>query len=247
MKKYTILFIIILYYSFCYTQISDTLYYDKDYQKCTKNLAFVYGFQQFDTLFSGIETYYYMNGQLHSITNYLYGSSDGSVKWWYMNGQIKCEGFYKKGIENGHFIYYYSNGNKKEEGFIQNGNKAGIWDEWDENGNRICNYHEMDIKPLFNNAKNEKTSKKLFSEYLENNVQYPEIAINNAIEGKMFVELIINEEGQIENVIISESTNRFMEEEVKRVLLTAPKWTIPMYKNKPTKVRLTFPYNFKLI
>ena len=49
-----------------FSQKTDTVYYDKEWEKCPKDLAFYYGIRKVDATYSGSETAYYITGEKHS-------------------------------------------------------------------------------------------------------------------------------------------------------------------------------------
>ena len=82
--------------------------------------------------------------------------------------------------------------------------------------------------------------------WLARNIEYPEDAAQNNIQGKVFVRFIINEEGEIINPKIVKSVSPSVDAEALRVVRAMPRWT-PGYNNgSPCKVEYTLPVNFKL-
>lgn len=82
--------------------------------------------------------------------------------------------------------------------------------------------------------------------YLSSKIVYPREALANGISGKVLVEFTVDEEGNIINPSIVRSLGYGCDEEVLRVLASMPKWTPGAMNNKPVKVRLTIPVNFRL-
>lgn len=65
--------------------------------------------------------------------------------------------------------------------------------------------------------------------YVQKNVKYPELAKRNNISGTIYVYFIVNEEGKIEDIKITKPLGFGINEEVMRVISSAPGW-------KPLKV-----------
>ena len=225
--------------------MKDTLYYDKDWKECQKDLAFYYGIKDLDKNFSGIEQYYYLTGQKHSLKNILNGSDHGQVIWWFKNEQKWCEGSYKKGLKDGFWTYWYPNGNKQSEGFYKDVEQID-WKYWDEKGNRIYNYEGVDEPPLFEGAKKGKKSLEKLTKYLEKNTKYPKVGAEKAIGGRVKVYFVVDEEGNVTDVKINEGINYYLDEEAKKIIEGLPKWKPAVKDGKNVRVNFILPIFFKL-
>ena len=82
--------------------------------------------------------------------------------------------------------------------------------------------------------------KKLYSE-----IKYPEMARKAEIEGKVFVEFIVNEQGEVENPIILRGIGGGCDEEVLRVIKKM-KFTPGIQNGKFVKVRMHQAVTFEL-
>ncbi len=69
-----------------FSQTTETIYYNKEWEKCTKDLAFYYGIRKVDATYSGSEVAYYITGEKHSKKILKNGSEQGEASWWYKNG-----------------------------------------------------------------------------------------------------------------------------------------------------------------
>ena len=88
---------------------------------------------------------------------------------------------------------------------------------------------------------------KALSKYLAENIIYPKDAKEKGIEGKVYLQFIINEEGSVTDVkIIRKSVNSSLDEEAIRVVKTMPKWIPGKQNGKIVKVQFTLPIIFKL-
>jgi TonB family protein len=229
-----------------FSQSIDTLYYNKDWDECSKELAFYYGIKELDSSHSGIENYYYLAGEKHSRKEIMNGSQHGNAIWWYKNGQKWCEGTYNKGIKEGLFTYWYPNGNKEEEGYYENDKRKENWKYFDKTGKRLFSYNKVDKPPLFMNAKKGKKSIKLLLKYLQQNTNYPDIGKEKGIEGKVIVGFTINEIGSVIDVVIIDGINYYLDEEAKRIIESLPKWKPAFQNGENVRVRFNIPINFKL-
>ena len=82
--------------------------------------------------------------------------------------------------------------------------------------------------------------------YIASHLQYPEIAIENGLQGKVYVQFVINKSGEVENVSVARSVDAALDKEAIRVIQSLPKWKPGMQRGKPVRVFYTVPIYFKL-
>ena len=83
--------------------------------------------------------------------------------------------------------------------------------------------------------------------YITNNIEYPQDAIDNNVEGVVNVRFGVDENGNISNVsTIGNKLGHGLEEEAIRVVSKMPKWTPGQVKGKNVKTWRTLPINYKL-
>lgn len=82
--------------------------------------------------------------------------------------------------------------------------------------------------------------------HIAQNVVYPEIAKENGLSGKVFVQFVINQRGEVENVKIARGVDPALDKEAIRVVQSLPKWKPGSQRGKPVKVSYTVPINFQL-
>jgi len=247
MKKQLILitfFAFIALNTFC--QQTDTIFYDKEFKECKKDMSFYYGFKYLDSEFTGIEKYYYNNNQMHSLKNIKTGHEHGSVTWWYKNGKKWCDGNFQNGIKHGAWIFYHENGQKSTEGYYNLGKKGKEYKKWDENGNELVDYLVVDKKPLFGGKKNYKKSEKALNKYIAKNAEYPEIAIKNDLETKVQIKFIIDEKGKVCNIEVTKKGNYILEQKAIEIIESLPDWKPAEHNGKKVRVPFGIPINFKL-
>jgi TonB family protein len=86
--------------------------------------------------------------------------------------------------------------------------------------------------------------RKAYRQYLEQNLKYPEQALNNKVEGRVTVQFTVESSGQMSNFKILRGLGYGCEEEVLRLIREGPKWK-PSRRNTEAvsdkvKVRLKF-------
>jgi len=82
--------------------------------------------------------------------------------------------------------------------------------------------------------------------FLSSNVKYPAQAQREKIQGKVFVNYIVNEDGTISKVTIARGVHYLLDEEAIRVVKSMPKWIPGKLNGNPVKVSYTVPINFAL-
>lgn len=83
--------------------------------------------------------------------------------------------------------------------------------------------------------------------YIVNNIVYPEDAVDNGVEGTVFVMFTIDENGKVGNAKTSGSAFGYgLEDEAVRVVKSMSAWTPGMNKGKKVNAWYTLPITFKL-
>lgn len=82
--------------------------------------------------------------------------------------------------------------------------------------------------------------------YIAKSVKYPEEALKNNIQGKVFLSFIVETSGQITNVKVERALGGGTDEEAVRLLEASPKWDPGYVDNTPVRVKYNLPIGFKL-
>ncbi len=85
-----------------------------------------------------------------------------------------------------------------------------------------------------------------FYEYVGKNMKYPSQARRMGIEGKVFVQFVVDKDGSISQVQAIKGIGAGCDEEAVRVLREAPKWKPGKQRGRPVRVRMVLPITFKL-
>lgn len=83
-------------------------------------------------------------------------------------------------------------------------------------------------------------------DYLHNNLRYPEMARESYIEGRVAVEFVVDEEGNISNVKLARGIGGGCDEEAVRVVKNMPRWQPGRQNGRPVRVLMTLPIMFAL-
>lgn len=85
-----------------------------------------------------------------------------------------------------------------------------------------------------------------FNEYVMQNVKYPTIAAKNGIQGKVYVNFVVDTDGKVKEVSILRGVSTEIDNEVIRVLKNSPSWSPAVDKGVVVKQLFTLPVVFKL-
>ncbi len=82
--------------------------------------------------------------------------------------------------------------------------------------------------------------------WLSKNINYPPIAAENNIQGRVMVSFVVEPNGSISNVKIVRGVDPNLDKEAMRVVGKMPKWKPGMQTGKPVRARFTLPVQFRL-
>jgi protein TonB len=82
--------------------------------------------------------------------------------------------------------------------------------------------------------------------FIVKNVKYPQTAIENKIEGTVYVEFVIEKNGEITNVKVIRNVSPELDEEAVRVVSKMPKWKPATLRGKTVRCRFRLPIRFQL-
>lgn len=87
---------------------------------------------------------------------------------------------------------------------------------------------------------------KKFYRYIGKNLKYPSQARRMGVEGKVYIQFVVEKDGSITDIKILKGIGSGCDEEAVRVLKKAPKWKPGKQRGVPVRVRRSIPIVFKL-
>jgi len=84
------------------------------------------------------------------------------------------------------------------------------------------------------------------ADYLAKNIKYPQMARESGIQGRVFVNFVVEPDGSVSNVTVMRSLGGGCDEEAMRVVKSMPKWKPGKQRGKAVRVSYILPVNFKL-
>lgn len=85
-----------------------------------------------------------------------------------------------------------------------------------------------------------------FYEYVAKNLKYPAQARRMGIEGKVYVQFVVDKDGTLTDVQAIKGIGAGCDEAAVNVISEAPKWKPGKQRGRPVKVRMVLPVIFKL-
>lgn len=82
--------------------------------------------------------------------------------------------------------------------------------------------------------------------YISKHVKYPMEAIENNIQGKVYLRFIVEKSGEVSNVHVERGVHASLDREARRVIANMPKWKPGKNDGKKVRTRVRLPINFTL-
>ena len=85
-----------------------------------------------------------------------------------------------------------------------------------------------------------------FRNWVQQNVKFPQIALENGIQGRVVLSFVIEKDGRLTNIQVLQTPDRSLSEEAIRVLNKSPKWSPGKQRNQVVRVKYTLPVDFRV-
>jgi protein TonB len=126
-------------------------------------------------------------------------------------------------------------------------------EEVEEETDEIFNFAVVENKPVYPGCEKFATEEERFQCFQQNiikhiskNFKFPEMARQMGIQGRVFVNFVIEKNGGISNVTIARGVDPLLDDEAIRVVKTLPKFKPAKQRGKPVRMQYTVPINAKL-
>ena len=104
-------------------------------------------------------------------------------------------------------------------------------------------WNDCDVKPMFLTSNDPSY---FLEKWVYQYLKYPKYAADNGIQGRVLVDFVIDEDGNVKDVRVSRSIHTSLDEEAVRVISASPKWRAGRHRGKKVKVAMTVPVDFRL-
>ena len=85
-----------------------------------------------------------------------------------------------------------------------------------------------------------------FRKWVQDNVRFPQIALENGISGRVVLSFVIEKDGRLTNIQVLMTPDRSLSEEAIRVLNKSPKWAPGKPRTQVVRVKYTLPVDFRM-
>ena len=82
--------------------------------------------------------------------------------------------------------------------------------------------------------------------WLAQNIQYPAVAAENGVQGKVIVRFVVGKDGSVSQASVVRSVDPSLDREALRAVNSMPRWNPGMNNGQPAAVWFTLPVTFKL-
>jgi TonB family C-terminal domain len=103
-----------------------------------------------------------------------------------------------------------------------------------------------EIFVVVENAAGPKEGLNNFYKYIAENLHYPPQARRMQVEGKVFIEFVVNKDGSLTDFTVVKGIGAGCDEEAVRVLKSSPPWNAGRQRGKPVRQRMVLPIFFKM-
>ncbi len=85
-----------------------------------------------------------------------------------------------------------------------------------------------------------------FRKWVQDNVRFPQIALENGISGRVVLSFVIEKDGRLTNIQVLMTPDRSLSEEAIRVLNKSPKWSPGKQRNQVVRIKYTLQVDFRM-
>ena len=85
-----------------------------------------------------------------------------------------------------------------------------------------------------------------FRNWVQSNVKYPQIALENGIQGNVVIKFVVEKDGKLSNIQVLQTPDKTLADAAVQVLQKSPKWKPGKQRNKPVRVTYTLPVSFRI-
>lgn len=156
----------------------------------------------------------------------------------YKNGNIQYIIHYRDSKMNGDLLSYYDNGRLKRKEFYQDDSLQNA-SCYTKDGADTA-YSPFKVLSMYPGGD------KGMRTFLQSNIKYPEIALENAFEGIVIIGFVVQEDGSLSGFKVLKSPHYLLSYEALRVIKMMPNWTPGLIEGEPARMIMHAPVKFKI-
>ena len=85
-----------------------------------------------------------------------------------------------------------------------------------------------------------------FRNWVQSNVKYPQIALENGIQGNVVIKFVVEKDGKLSNIQVLQTPDKTLADAAVQVLQKSPKWKPGKQRNQTVRVKYTLPIDFRI-
>lgn len=218
---------------------ANNLYNVTDYYIHSDSVQMTGAFKDYaQKIYEGEFVYYSKNGFVTSKVTYKDGKLNGQRTYCDSTGRITSTEDFVDGVNHGDFIVYYENGAIRRKETYEHGkltDKACYL----ENGKKTKYF-------VHSSPAEFKKGRAALLSYLSQHIKYPKEAQEKGIQGKVYIQFVVSDKGEITNVTLKKSVHPLLDQEAIRVVKSMPKWTPGFFEGKAVNSIFSLPITFTL-
>ena len=121
------------------------------------------------------------------------------------------------------------------------GQVESIAETLEKNPDAVLPFAAVEVKPAFEGGDANE-----FSKWVNGQIVYPQVAVDQKIEGKVILQFTVNKLGEVKDVKVVRGVNELLDNEAVRVVESSPKWEPGNQNGIPVSVNYTFPVIFRI-
>ncbi len=244
---------------------TDTIYsyFDKDWKEIESTEEYTYYRKAYKTESLWTVNDYFSSGQIQMKAQFSdseFEIYEGICSWYFRTGKIARKGSYQNGKRNGKWQINDATCVVESYGNYKNGERTGTWNYvWNNNysGSRIFDKDSIIHAEYYKNGKPIKEYPSREAQYpggyekmyqfLYSTIEYPKLARNAGIQGRVFVEFVVDENGNVKNVRLIKGIGGGCDEQALEAVRSLPKWTPAEMFETRVQQRFKLPIKFELV
>lgn len=266
-QRNLLLFLISIFsISLSFSQATGTKeFYTKNWRYCDSSVAVYYTITELESEDAGVISTFYMDGIIKSQVSYSCISKkieNGIFQNFGKEGKIISQFTYQEGKKNGAFFHYFDTGEIKIQGKYVADSLEGSLYSYYENGafrrkdfytaGKLTDgkcftasgldtaYFAYEIDAEFPDGT------KGLMRWIQTNMQYPQDAIENDIQGRVYVSFVVDEKGVVSDIQIERGVTSVLDNEVIRLIGQMPNWQPGELDGFKTSSKMRLPISFRL-
>lgn len=240
-------------------------FFTKNWRYCDSSVAVYYTITELDSEDAGVVSTFHKDGIIKSQVSYSCISKkieNGISQNFGKEGKIISQFTYQEGKKNGAFFHYFDTGGIKIQGkYVADSLEGSLYSYYENGASRRKDfyaagklkdgkcftasgldtaYFAYEIDAEFPDGT------KGLMRWIQTNMQYPQDAIENDIQGRVYVSFVVGKKGVVSDIQIERGVASILDNEVMRLIGQMPDWKPGELDGFKVSSTMRLPINFTL-